>query len=184
MEIKIEGNPGTGNTFQEINIGTVLNYNPAATTVINHYGTNKEKGEETSREKTDEANLINSMMEPEQDEDITPIRKEILNYVSCLRPYLKDEWKSRYMKVWEDILDIQVIADNIYKVGKQQNTNFNRNLVANILFYFGDKGAYKEKYNASAMAEALEGDKDHSVRAALGKKPEDNITSRLDRYFE
>lgn len=36
MEIKIEGNPGTGNTFQEVKIGTVQNYNPNATTVINN----------------------------------------------------------------------------------------------------------------------------------------------------
>ena len=31
MDIKIEGNPGTGNTFQEIKIGYVENYNPNAT---------------------------------------------------------------------------------------------------------------------------------------------------------
>lgn len=39
MDLKITGNPGTGNTFQEVHIGTVQNYNPNATTVINHnYG--------------------------------------------------------------------------------------------------------------------------------------------------
>ena len=43
MDINIKGNPGTGNTFQEIHIGTVQNYNPNATTVINNIGT---RGEE------------------------------------------------------------------------------------------------------------------------------------------
>lgn len=39
MDINIKGNPGTGNTFQEVHIGTVQNYNPNATTVINNnYG--------------------------------------------------------------------------------------------------------------------------------------------------
>lgn len=33
MDLKITGNPGTGNTFQEVHIGTVQNYNPNATTV-------------------------------------------------------------------------------------------------------------------------------------------------------
>lgn len=28
MDINITGNPGQGNTFQEIHIGTVQNYNP------------------------------------------------------------------------------------------------------------------------------------------------------------
>ena len=34
MELKIEGNPGTGNTFQEIKIGYVENYVPNATTIM------------------------------------------------------------------------------------------------------------------------------------------------------
>ena len=51
MDIKIEGNPGTGNTFQEIHIGTVQNYNPNATTVINYNGTNSGGREEVKDEK-------------------------------------------------------------------------------------------------------------------------------------
>ena len=172
MEIKIEGNPGTGNSFQEIHIGNVENYNPNATTVINNnYGTRVEKSEARRSQ-------------PSDDIDTTPIRTEILNYVSCIRHYLKDEWKSRYMKVWEDILDLQQVSEKIYHPGKQQGTNFNRNLVANILCYLDNRGAYKEKYNASQLAEALEGDKDHSVRNALGEMPSADIKSRLDRYFE
>ena len=30
--------------------------------------------------------------------DTTPIRTEILTYVSCIRPYLSDNWKNRYMQ--------------------------------------------------------------------------------------
>lgn len=43
MDINITGNPGTGNTFQEIHIDTVQNYNPNATTVINNNYGDKQK---------------------------------------------------------------------------------------------------------------------------------------------
>ena len=49
MDIKIEGNPGSGNTFQEIVIHNAQNVNPNATTVINYnYGASNEtpNGEE------------------------------------------------------------------------------------------------------------------------------------------
>ena len=42
MDIKITGNPGTGNTFQEIHINYVETIAPSATTVTNnHYGDRK-----------------------------------------------------------------------------------------------------------------------------------------------
>lgn len=37
MKIEITGNPGTGNTFSEVHIGYVNNYNPNATTVVQNY---------------------------------------------------------------------------------------------------------------------------------------------------
>ena len=38
MELIVSGNPGTGNSFKEVNLHDVKNYNPAATTVItNNY---------------------------------------------------------------------------------------------------------------------------------------------------
>lgn len=43
MEINIKGDPGQGNTFQEIHINKVDNFNPNATTVINNYYGEKQK---------------------------------------------------------------------------------------------------------------------------------------------
>lgn len=168
MNIKIEGNPGTGNTFQEINIGTVQNFNPNATTVINYNNS-------STREKK---------VLQEDGGDITPVRSEILNYVSCIRPYLADEWKSRYMKLWEGILDLDIIASQVYKRGKQQGTNFNRNLVGNIIHYLDSKNFYKGAYNANEMTRAMEGDADHPVRGALLKEPDSEIRKALDKYIE
>lgn len=71
----------------------------------------------------------------------------------------------------------------IFNPGKQQDTNFNRNLVANIIHYLDGRGVYKDNYNAALFAQILEGDKDHSVRSALGKYPSEDIVSRLNRHF-
>lgn len=116
--------------------------------------------------------------------DKTAVRAEILAYVNKIRIFVKEDWKSRYKKMWEDILDLDVISREVYNPGKQQGTDFNRNLVANIIHFLDAQKLYKNAYNASTMAMALEGDKDHSVRGALGKDPDTAITSRLKRYFE
>lgn len=158
MKIDITGNPGTGNSFTEVHINNVENYNPNAQTVINYnYGTRTRKSDETKH-----AN---------DNIDTAPIRAEILNYVSRIKPCLADEWKQGYDKLWNDILDIPEVSAQIYNPGKQQDTNFNRNLVANIIHCLGIQGAFGE-YNAAQLTEALEGDKDHSVRRALGIDPD------------
>ena len=176
MEIKIEGNPGTGNTFQEVHIGMVQNYVPNATTVINYNGTdgveelpkNKKAGSKTMKDMLDQG-LI----------DTENIRKEILNYVSCIRPLLKDEWKDKYMQLWEDILGMDVVSEKVYDPGKQKNTNFNRKLVAAILHFLDTCKIYKDPFNATAMAKTLEGDWEHSVRRELADDPSDDIKTAI-----
>ena len=175
MEIKIEGNPGTGNTFQEITIQHVENYNPAATTVVNnYYGTRATGKKAANTSSADEAI------------DIASIRQEILNYVSRLRPYLVDEQKSGYLKLWGEILELDIIAGEVYNPGKQQGTNFNRALVANIIYYLVTKGFFGDKnaYNSSEFAVVLEGSAERSVRAELRMLPAPDIISRLDHMLE
>ena len=166
MNVKIEGDPGTGNTFMEINIQHVENFYPTASVPINNNST-RAKCQDIIRQK-DEAML----------------RSEILAYVNSLRTHLADEWKSSYLQTWESILDTDLVSKSVYDPGKQQGTNFNRNLVANIIYYLSGKGVYGNNYTASLFAERLEGNKEHSVRSALGKNPSDEIVSRLDRCFE
>lgn len=181
MEIKIEGNPGTGNTFQEVHIGTVQNYVPNATTVINYNGTDGEWEQQKvkkARPKTMKEMLDQDLIDTEN------IRKEILNYVSCIRPLLKDEWKDKYMQLWEDILNLDVVAEKVYDPGKQKNTNFNRKLVAAILHFLDSRKIYKEAYNATAMANALEGDWEHSVRRELAEDPSDEIKEAIKKLMK
>ena len=174
MNINIKGNPGTGNTYQEITIQHVENYNPAATTVNNYYGTRAPGKKAASTTPSDEAI------------DVAPIREEIINYVSRLRPFLVDEQKSGYIKLWREILDLDIIASEVYNPGKQQGTNFNRSLVANIIYYLAKKNFFGDKnsYNASLFAVALEGSAEHSVRAELRMLPAADIISRLDCVLE
>ena len=55
---------------------------------------------------------------------------------------------------------------------KQKDTTYNRNLVANIKQIISNQGIITET-NATTLTVALEGDKDHPVRAQLRKNPDD-----------
>ena len=164
MDIKIEGNPGTGNTFQEIKISYVENYNPNATTFINnHYG---------DRKKTAPA-----ADESQKQLDILQRQTEILDYVGNLKQYVAKDWKNRYETLWHNILSLPEVSALIYDPGKQKDTTFNRNLVANILYIMCNQGIISET-NATTLTVALEHDKDHPVRAQLRKAPDDKDLKR------
>ena len=175
----IEGNPGTGNTF--IKIGTAYNVNPNATKVENTFILGNGKDAAAAMREAVGA-------KPEENIDITPIRKEILNYVSRVRTLLTDEAKSTFMKMWEDILALPEVENKVYKPGKQWGTNFNRDLVANILYYLRTRKiysvVYKDNYNGAAMAESLEGDRDHSVKHALREDPAMDVRDAIDALLK
>lgn len=181
MDINIKGNPGTGNTFQEIHIGTVGNYNPNATTIINHYGTRGE-GEAPAKKKK-RSDSVHDMLE--QDNISTEsIRAEILSYVSCLRPHVVQDKRDQFMKLWDSILSLPEVEKDLYDPGKQQNTNFNRNLVANIIHYLHYFGFYDTLYNAASLTYALEADKDHPVRRALGQYPSYEVADAVKKLVK
>lgn len=161
MEINIKGNPGTGNTFQEINIGTVQNYNPNATTVINYNYGDKPKAMSSPD---------NNMTDAEREH----LKSEIMTYVSRIKQYVANEWKNRYETTWRSVLDIPEVESLVFSPGKQKDTLFNRNLVANIIYIMCNAGFYSET-NATALTIALEDDKEHSVRQQLAKEPADRL---------
>jgi hypothetical protein len=181
----VEGNPGTGNTY--IKIDTAYNVNPNAKDVYNTFVIGNVKEAAAAIREAQGAksgSLYDHMKEPEENIDCTPIRTEILNYVSRVRPLLKEEAKSTYMKMWEDILDLPEVAALVYKPGNQWGTNFNRNLVANILYHLRARNiytvTYKDNYNGAVMTEYLEGNKEHSVKHALREEPSKEIRDAID----
>ena len=173
--ISIEGNPGMGNTF--IHIDTAYNVNPNATEVNNTFiiGSNEE-----AKRAMKEAVGIKSTSQP----DNTGVRDEIMSYVDRVRPLLTDEAKSTFQKMWEDILDLPEVADKVYQSGKQWGTNFNRALVANILYHLRIRKIYKDVYhddiNGAALAYALEQNKEHSVKHALREDPPKDVRDAID----
>ena len=160
MDINITGNPGTGNTFQEIHIDTVQNYNPNATTVINNnYGDKQKPAPATEK-------VL-------QDAEREQRKAEIMDYVAKLKNYVAKDWKNRYESLWKEILALPEVNAEVYEPGRQQGTTFNRNLIANILYIMCTENVIKDK-NATTLAEALEANKEHSVRSQLGQYPLDS----------
>ena len=173
-----------------INIDKAYNVNPAATVVNNTFNISSGRDAADAVKEalgTKPVSPLNRMCESEENIDIKPIRTEILNYVSRVRPLLIDEAKSTYMKMWEDILDLPEVACKVYKPGKQWGTNFHRDLVANILYHLRTrkiyKVVYKDNYNGAAMCEALEGDRDHSVKHALRDEPPVDVREAVDKLL-
>ena len=161
MDINIKGNPGTGNTFQKVHIGTVQNYNPNATTVINYnYG--------------DKPKAMSSPDNNMTDDEREHLKTEIMTYVSRIKQYVANEWRNRYETTWRSVLDIPEVKSIVFSPGKQKDTLFNRNLVANIIYIMCNAGFYTDT-NATTLTIALEGNKEHSVRQQLAKEPADRI---------
>lgn len=185
VKFTIEGNPGQNNTF--INIGTAYNVNPNATKVENTFIIgSKEEGNAAIAEATGGKKLgamtLREMLKKDMI-DTCNIQKEILNYVSCIRPKLKADMDKRYDHLWARIVEHEAFAVDLYDPGKQQCT-FNRNMVANIIHYLDGKGFYEEPYSAAAMARALEKDDQHPVRRALGFDPDTKYSDAVDEILK
>ena len=171
----IEGNPGTGNTF--VKIGHVDHYNPnatsATTNITNNYYYGKgedEAGENCVSSKPGDKKLGNMTFRDMLKAgyvDTGNIQLLIMNYVSCIRPYVKDEKDKLFMHLWAVIMDHEAFKIELYDPGKQ-DCKFNRNLVGNIMHYLDNKGFYKDPYNQSEMTRAVESDADNPVRKGFG----------------
>ena len=168
MEIKIEGNPGTGNSYTEINIGNVQNYNPNATTVINNnYGTRVKHQASVDDVEVDKEELMS----------------KVINYVKKTMDYVADDWKNRFESLWLDILRLKEVDAEVYNRGGQQGTDFNRVLVAGIIHVLMDGKVYK-KCTYTALALALENNEDHHVRQELGKNPSEEVIAAVKKLLQ
>ena len=194
-KFKIEGNPGQNNVF--INIGTAYNVNPNATAVNNTFNiSSHEEGDKAMAEalhNTTSHKYLKNMslrnMLKEGMVDLKNIQKDILEYVCRVRPYIKSEYINSYLQLWKRIVEHEAFKVDLYDPGKQR-CNFNRNLVANILFYLDKKKYYsyirfdRKDYCASELARVLEGDEQNSVRQALGTDLDIKYSSVIDELIE
>ena len=174
MKVDFEEKPGTGNTYIKgntyINIGTVQNYNPNATTVINNnYGMRVQSQGGSQDEEVD------------KDE----IKSHILSYVRKLKEksLVSEDWERSYEVLWNDILELEAVQAAVYDHGHQHGTDFNRVLVAAIINILRDKGVYVKCSNVS-MAEALERNRDHHVRSEVAKTPPKEVEAAVKQLLQ
>ena len=105
-----------------------------------------------------------------EDQDFTDIKA----YVMKVKNFLSANWtEQRYAELWDKVLSMPAVKNVVLNKGKQKNTTFNRKLVANILHLMVQKNMFAPTATNQAMAEALEGTKEHSVRADIGTAVED-----------
>lgn len=112
-------------------------------------------------------------------------KDQIMEYVGRLKPLVKEELRESYEGLWMEMLELEEVKQQVYNKGKQQNTTFNRNLVARIIHQIGNK-VYLVGINDQQYAEYLEPGKgkNHSVRQQLCLMPETPIKKAIERFLE
>ena len=110
-------------------------------------------------------------------------KEAIMEYVGRLKPVVKTQYQAEYDTIWEGILELTQVRTLVYNKGKQQDTTFNRNLVAQIIHQVSD-WLYLPTANTVKMAEYLEPEKgsEHPVRQKLGESPEKDVKKAIEAY--
>ena len=108
-----------------------------------------------------------------------------MEYLWRLKPVVREQYLSVYGEIWDGILELNEVKVLIYNKGKQQDTTFNRNLLAQLIHQVGDR-LYLPTANTVQMAECLEPGKgqEHSVRQKLGESPEKPIKTAVEAYLK
>lgn len=112
-------------------------------------------------------------------------KEAIMDYVGRLKPVVREVYLDCYDKLWQEILELEEVKMQVYDCGKQKDTMFNRNLVAQIIHQMSST-IYVPTANTVKMAQYLEPSKgvDHPVRQKLGEVPEKNIRKSVDEYLK
>lgn len=118
--------------------------------------------------------------------DMDPAAKDaIMDYVKRLMPIVREQYQGMYENMWLGILELKEVKLQVYNKGKQQDTTFNRNFVAQIIHQLGSR-IYMPDANAVVMAEHLEPGKgkDHPVRQKLGEMPEKVVIKAVEELIK
>ena len=120
-----------------------------------------------------------------EDDGVEAKRVAIMEYVGRLKEIVKDDYLSVYDEMWNMILSLESVKSKVYKKGRQKDTTFNRNLVANIIHLMKEHGIFKVGITEVFMARLLEPEDDgkeheikgrgenHPVKGALYNTVED-----------
>lgn len=117
--------------------------------------------------------------------DKAQLRKEIIEYVGRIESFYSVAWQQHYKELWNDILDMPSVAIKVYDHGHQQDTNFNRNLVGNIIGYLDRFALYQDTIVPGTFTHKLAKDgKGKSVRDALGGALDPEICEAIKRLMD
>lgn len=168
MKFEKDFNPGTGNSYIIVESGGNYYNCPNATTLSpvthNHFaGTAPQQPTTQPQPATQKPSLT--------DEQKQQIKDEIIEYTARIEQYVADRWKPQYRQLWLQILSLPEAEAQIYETGKQQNTNFNRNLVGNIIHMLKPKVIKPGTYDTE-LAKALESNPKSSIRHQMPYPPQ------------
>ena len=126
-----------------------------------------------------------SAKKEEKPEDSHKIKDNIMEYVGRLKPLVKPEYADKYDDLWTEILELEEVKVRVYNKGKQQDTTFNRNFVAQLIHQISPK-IYLPEANSVVMAEHLEPARgvNHSVRPRLKEAPEKVVKKSIDNLLK
>lgn len=192
MKLEIKGNPGTGNHYTEVNVGNIEANFPNVTEVIITKDANGKKVITTKGgENPAPSDGAVPASAPETGGSINKEvrRQDILNYVEKTLPLVLYEWKTKYMDLWADILNIPEVDAIIYKRGHQQKTSFNRKEVLHIICYLGKYadggiGIFEERYVAKYVAQQLNDGCETATRPELGYNTTRPIQEAIDKLMK
>ncbi len=109
------------------------------------------------------------------EDNIEKKNESIMKYVGKLKDIVDEKYQNVYVDMWNKILQLESVKNKVYNKGKQQDTIFNRDLVANIIHLMKENGIFKKGTTVASTARLLEPEKGvgHPVRAKLGLPPDD-----------
>ena len=184
MELKIEGNPGTGNHYTEVKIGHIENNFPNVREVKIIKGTDGQKTTVMSGG----YEIPSGNNAPTDDKEKEAKRQDILKYVGKTLPLVMYAWKDKYMALWNDILALPEVDSVIYKRGRQQKTSFNRKEVLHIICYLGKHanggiGIFEDNYVATNIALQLADGCEKTTRPELGFNTTKTIQVAIEKLM-
>ena len=127
----------------------------------------------------------NSQKTPSSEDSQKQVKEAVMDYLWRLKPVIREQYLSSYGEIWNGILELNEVKVLIYNKGKQQNTTFNRNLLAQLIHLVGER-LYLPTANTVKMAEYLEPEKgqEHSVRQKLGEVPDKTIKKAVEAFLD
>ncbi|MBR6963020.1 MAG: hypothetical protein IKH86_05225 [Prevotella sp.] len=110
---------------------------------------------------------------PKNEKDISLALIDAKKYVEKLKDQVWQASRDNYLKMWDEIFQLEELQSLIAEYGNQRHTTFNRYIVCNIIYMLNLNRIFKKQIPAAHLALLLENSKDCSQSKQLGRTVED-----------